>query len=296
MTKLLFSAAILSGLLLGDASAATLPAAFQNPREIRTTKPVRNLRSIRIVTWNIDRGTRAGKLIIDMKKNPAALCLFQEVDWGTKRTHGADIAAELAKQLHLNAVYGVEFEELSQERSHRPTYIGQATLTKLPIENTRILRFHHQSGWWKPRAWIPSKMPFMQRRVGSRIALVTELRFAGRPLVVYNVHLESRSLGKRQFQQLSEIMADTRRYPAGTAIIIGGDFNSKYFPSKYLKKMERAGYHSALGQRIERTHKIAMALDWIFAKGPIELRDGRVRKDLGNASDHYPVFAELLAR
>lgn len=296
MRKLLFSGTILSGLLLGNASAATLPAIFQTPREIRTTKPVRNLRSIRIATWNIDRGTRAGKLVADLEENPAALCLFQEVDWGTKRTDGADVAAELAKQLHLNAVYGVEFEELSQGRNHRSAYIGQATLTKLPIENTRILRFRHQSGWWKPRAWMPSKMPFMQRRVGSRMALVTELRFAGRLLVVYNAHLESRSLGKRQFQQLGEILADTKRYPTGTAIIIGGDFNSKYLPSKYLKKMKRAGYRSALGQRIERTHKIAMALDWIFVKGPVQLRDGTVRKDLDNASDHYPVFAELMAR
>lgn len=295
MRNLLLRAAIASGFLFFVVYACASEAARIpiTPREIHTTASERNLRSIRILSWNIDRGTRVSGVIKDLQSNPAGLCLFQEVDWGTARTHDADITAELAKQLHLNAVYGVEFEELGQETDHHPAYIGQATLTKLPIENARILRFRHQSEWWKPRVWIPSKMPLMQRRTGKRMALVTELRFAGRLLVVYNTHLESRSLGKRQFQQLDEILADTKRYPAGTAIVVVGDLNSKYFPSRYLKKMERAGYRSALGQRIERTHKITMALDWIFAKGPVVLKGGQIRKDLGNASDHYPVFAEL---
>ncbi len=283
----------------GGAQAAaknTLGPVFTTPREIRATTPERALRSIRIVTWNIDRGTRVQHVIEDMKNNPADLCLFQEVDWGTARTHGADIAAELAKALHLNAAYGVTFEELGQEIHGHPAYIGSATLTRLPIERIRILRFRHQTWWWKPRPWFPSKVPFFQRRLGGRIALVTELRFAGKLLVVYNVHLESRSLGKIQKEEMNEVQADSERYPAGAAIIVGGDFNSKYFPSDFLKNMESRGYHSALGQRVERTHKIAMALDWIFAKGPIELRDGHVRKDLHNASDHFPVFARLIAR
>lgn len=285
--------------LAGGAQAAakkTLAPAFTTAREIRTTAPERNVHSIRIVTWNIDRGTRVQHVIDDMKENPADLCLFQEVDWGTARTHGADIAAELAKALHLNAAYGVTFEELGQEIHGHPAYIGQATLTKLPIEKIRVLCFRHQSWWWKPRPWMPSKFAFLQRRVGGRIALVTELRFAGQLLVVYNVHLESRSLGKIQKQEVNEIQADSKRYPAGTAIIVGGDFNSKYFPSHFLRNMERRGFRSALGQQVEQTHKIALALDWIFGKGPIELRDGRVRKDLHNASDHFPVFADLAAR
>lgn len=288
--------AALLGVPQSRATAGEQAPIPNTPREIYTRPPVRNLRSIRVVTWNIDRGTRVDQALEDMKANPAGLCLFQEVDWGTARTHGADIAGVLAKRLHLNAIYGVSFEELSQEIDHRPAYIGQATLTKLPIVRSRILRFRHQSAWWEPRPWLPSKMPFMQRRRGGRIALVTELRFAGRLLVVYNAHLESRSTGKRQFQQLDEILADTRRYPPGTAVIVGGDFNSKYFPSKYLQKMERAGFHSALGQRIERTHKIVTALDWIFARGPVVLEHGQVRKDFGNASDHFAVFAQLVAR
>jgi endonuclease/exonuclease/phosphatase family metal-dependent hydrolase len=134
----------------------------------------------------------------------------------------------------------------------------------------------------------------MQRRLGSRIALVTELELAGRPLVVYNAHLESRSMGRIQAAQLDEILADLAKYPAGTAAIIGGDLNTKYFPSVFLHKLEHAGFRSATGERIERTHTIAMALDWIFVRGPITVEDGRVRRDV-RGSDHYPVYAELIA-
>jgi hypothetical protein len=43
-------------------------------------------------------------------------------------------------------------------------------------------------------------------------------------------------------------------------------------------EMQRAGFRSALGNRIERTHKIAMALDWIFVRGPFVLEEGAVQR------------------
>jgi endonuclease/exonuclease/phosphatase family metal-dependent hydrolase len=270
-------------------------AIFNTPREIHTAPANGGVRSIRIITWNIDRGTRVDAVASDLEKDPAGLYLLQEVDWGTMRTHNADIAAELAHMLHMNAAYGIEFEELGQERNGVTAYIGQATLTRLPIQQVRVLRFREQSGWWGPRSWIPSALPLMQRRVGGRIALITELRFANRPLVVYNAHLESRSLGKLQSEQMDEILVDAKRYSPDTSIIIGGDLNTKYFPSRFLKKMEEAGFRSALGRRIERTHKIAMALDWIFVRGPLEVEGGQVLR-VSNGSDHYPVYARLIAR
>jgi endonuclease/exonuclease/phosphatase family metal-dependent hydrolase len=134
----------------------------------------------------------------------------------------------------------------------------------------------------------------MQRRLGSRIALVTELEFAGGLLVVYNLHLESRSLGRIQSAQLEEVLADLKQYPRNTAAIIGGDVNSKYFPSRYLKKLQREGFQSCMGERIERTHTIAMALDWIFLRGPVKIADGKVRRDF-SGSDHYPIYTQVIA-
>lgn len=267
---------------------------FNKPREFKLVHGNGDLKSIRVVSWNIDRGEALNTIASELERNAADLYLLQEVDWNAARSGLKDEAVDLAQRLHLNVAYGVEFEELSQERNG-PAFIGQATLTRLPIRNSRVLRFEQQSGWWKPRAWIPSSLPFMQRRLGDRIALVTELQFAGHLLVVYNAHLESRSFGRIQSEQLDEILADAKRYPPGTAIILGGDLNTKYLPSIFLHKLENAGFRSATGERIERTHKIAMALDWIFSKGPVRLEEGRVRRDV-KGSDHYPVYAELVAR
>ncbi len=268
--------------------------AFNTPRQITVAPANGSLKSLRVVSWNIDRGGRLATITSELQRNPADLCLLQEVDWNTARAGKLDEGAQLATRLGLNLSYAIEFEELSQERG-APAFIGQATLTRLPIRNARVLRFQRQSGFWKPRGWLPSSIPLMQRRLGNRIALVTELEFAGRPLIVYNLHLESRSMGLIQSAQLDEVLADLRQYPPATAAIIGGDLNTKYFPSIYLHKLEHEGFHSATGERIQRTHTIAMALDWIFARGPVQLEDGQVRKDI-QGSDHYPVYARLQAQ
>lgn len=254
----------------------------------------RALNSIRFVTWNIDHGNNLDQIASAIRADSADLCLLQEVDWGTKRTEQGDVAGSLARRLGLNLAYGIEFEELSQEGAD-PAFTGQATLTRLPVRRSRILRFEHQSGFWRPRGWIPSSLPVMQRRVGGRIALVSELEFGGRPLVVYNTHLESRSYGRIQDEQLGEILADfERNYPPQTAVILAGDLNTKYFPSWFLHKLEKAGFTSALGERVERTHTIAFALDWIFARGSINVESGAVAKDW-KGSDHYPLRAELVS-
>ena len=270
------------------------PASFDAPREVKTVIPALGLRSLRVITWNIDRGYDLNRIASEIAQQRVDLCLLQEVDWGTARVGRADIGAELALRLHLNLSYAVEFEELSQERGS-PAYTGQATLTRLPLRRSRILRFESQSGFWKPHSWMPAALPLLQRRLGSRVALVTGLVFAGQPLVVYNAHLESRSYGRIQMNQLGEILSDLQsHYPPDTPVIIGGDLNTKYFPAVFLHKLERAGFHSATGERVERSHTIAMALDWIFVRGPWQWEQGTVRRDW-KGSDHYPICAELVA-
>ena len=261
------------------------------PRELRRVPGDGHTSTLRIVTWNIDHGSNLSEITADLRKREPDLLLLQEVDWNAARSCLKDVAFELAASLDDNASYGIEFEELSQEKNGA-AYIGQATLTRLPLTQSRVLRFQRQSTFWQPHAWLPN-VPLMQRRLGNRIALVTEHQFAGKLLVVYNPHLESRSMGRIQMEQLDEILADLKQhYPPDTNAIIAGDINSKYYPSTFLRKMEQAGFHSALGSRIERTHKIAMSLDWIFVRGPFTLEDGTVDKS-AQGSDHYPVSVKL---
>ncbi|MBV8553561.1 MAG: endonuclease/exonuclease/phosphatase family protein [Acidobacteriaceae bacterium] len=286
-----------SFLFLSADSQPAVPDApdFNLTREIEVVPPDPNLQAVRVATWNIERGTELDLISSELASNPADLLLLQEVDLRTVRANEKDVAAELARRLQLNAAFGTEFEELGQEKNGHAAYIGQATLTRLPIRKSRVLRFQRQSGFWKPHSWIPSSIPLMQRRLGSRIALVTELDFQGRLLVVYNAHLESRSAGPIQSAQLDEILADLKQYPPHTAVILGGDLNTKYMPSTFLHKLQKQGFESATGTRVERTHAIAMSLDWIFASGAVRLDEGQVRRNF-KGSDHYPVYADLVAR
>ena len=80
-------------------------------------------------------------------------------------------------------------------------------------------------------------------RQAGRIALVTELDVEGKNLVVYNLHLESRGPGYNRFEQLKETLADAKSYPQGTPIILAGDLNTKYFPSRFVALLEAAGFH-----------------------------------------------------
>lgn len=268
------------------------PPDFNQPREVHVSTVRPPAHRLTVMTWNVDRGTEWTREIEGLTEHPADVVLLQEVDWNTARSGGKDETAGFAKALGLNGVFGIEFEELGQEQN-KPAYIGQATLTNLPMLRSRVLRFAHQSDFWKPRSWIPN-LPFMQRRQGSRIVLITETKYRGKPLVIYNAHLESRSYGRIQMEQLDEILADMKRYEPGTAFLLAGDLNTKYFPSVYLRKLQRAGFESAMGERTPITHDIPTCLDWIFAKG-IAIGGGEVNRQL-KGSDHYAIYAVVGAQ
>jgi endonuclease/exonuclease/phosphatase family metal-dependent hydrolase/tetratricopeptide (TPR) repeat protein len=248
-------------------------------------------RDLRLVTWNIDRGYKFDRVVSALEEKKPELCLLQEVDYHDRRTRNRDVARDLAKQLGYNYAFGVEFEELSQSVDGEPAYHGQATLSRWPIVKARILRFRHQSSWWKPHKGIPDTA-FFQRRLGGRIALVTEISVGGTSVVVYNLHLESRSGGAIQSAQLDEVLADLKQYPPGTPAILGGDFNSKYHPFGLLHSLEGQGFRSVLGEKVERTHVLIGWLDWIFYRGPWQVERGMVVRGT-HASDHDAILAEL---
>jgi endonuclease/exonuclease/phosphatase family metal-dependent hydrolase len=262
---------------------------LSTPERIRQTSPSP---SARILNWNIDRGQHFKGIVAAMRETHPDLCIFQEVDLGARRTHGEDVAQELAKTFGMNYTFPPEFRELGQSTAEGPAYHGQAILTHLPIRASRILRFTHQSGFWKPRPLLISSLPIMQRRVGGRIALVNELDRNGNLLVVYNLHLESRATEHGRLLQLDEVLADAQKYPAGTPVIVAGDLNTMSRHSPLFPRMREAGYSSCFGERRIRTHIIIGALDWIFVRGPITCEGAEVHSDF-HASDHFPISAEL---
>lgn len=247
--------------------------------------------SLGLLNWNIDRGKHLGGILAAIRESKPDLCVFQEVDLGARRTRGIDVAQELAKATGMNYAFAPEFVELSQGTGDGSAYHGQATLTTLPIRSSRILRFAHQSGFWKPNPLLISALPILQRREGGRIALITELDNGGKTLVVYNLHLESRGSEHGRLLQLEEVLADAGRYPPETPVIVAGDLNTKIRNSPVIPRLRQAGYRSAFGDRKVRTHILIGALDWIFARGPIHFEEPEVLRD-AHASDHFPISVE----
>jgi endonuclease/exonuclease/phosphatase family metal-dependent hydrolase len=245
-----------------------------------------------ILDWNIDRGKDLGDIEGQFRQLEPALCIFQEVDLDARRSGEIDVAKKLAEEFQMNYVFAPEFEELSQGTPECPAYHGQALLTKLPIKSSRMLRFVHQSGFWKPRKMLNSSNPLWQRREGGRIALITELDNGGKPLVVYNLHLESRGNDQLRLAQLEEVLEDAKRYPPETSVIIAGDLNSKTAHSALMPRLREAGYRSAFGDQRIRTHLLIGALDWVFARGPIQFDHADVLRGV-DGSDHFPITVNV---
>jgi endonuclease/exonuclease/phosphatase family metal-dependent hydrolase len=243
-----------------------------------------------VLNWNIDRGEHLDDIKEQIRQQKPDLCIFQEVDLHARRTHEEDVAKELAEMFGMNYVFAPEFQELGQGSAEEPAYHGQAVLTTLPVQASRMIRFQHQSGWWKPRRLLLSSVPLLQRREGGRVALVAELDNGGKPLVIYNLHLESKGTEQLRLEQLEEVLDDAQRYPSQTPIIVAGDFNTFIPHSRLIPQLREAGFRNVLGDRKVRTHVVG-ELDWVFVRGAIECENGQVLHIHG--SDHFPITVDV---
>lgn len=247
-------------------------------------------RTLRVISWNIERGTRFGEIRRYLEQQQPDLVLLQEADWEARRSGGRRIAEELGALLGLEWVFAPEFLELGQRIGGRDAWHGQATLSRLPVSAVRVLRFRAQSAGWRPKWWLPDWSIF-QPREGGRIALVTEHRAAGARLAAYNLHLESRDGEDLRLAQIEEVLEDARRQPPEAIVVVAGDFNTKEGgASPVIRRVESEGFSIAAGGQITTTRR--QALDWVFVRGPVQAVRARVRNDVRPA-DHFPVQADL---
>lgn len=255
--------------------------------------------TIRVVSWNINRGLHLDKIITFLVGAAADLVLLQEADVHARRTDYRDISREIAEALHMNYVFGREFEELSQGNHDAPAYHGQVTLSRFAIRQPHILRFSRQSTFWRPRLLVPA-LPCLQRRRGARMALISEIVIHKKRLLVYNVHLESRGNDALRISQLSEVLTDCCRYAPETSILIAGDFNfdiSKA-PAALLRLGRFTNVTAGLTVRATVEHCRPWkdpSIDWMLTNTSFTATEVAIHR-LGSASDHYPLSANFLVK
>src|SRR5258707_11598782 len=204
--------------------------------------------SIRVVNWNIDRGLKLIGVIDFLAGAKAEIILLQEADLNARRTHHINVAKEIAQKLEMNYVFAREFQELTQGSRMSPAYHGQATLSRWPLSNSRIIRFQKQSHFWRPHWFLPEIAPF-QERLGGRMALVSAVNIAGKTIVSYNLHLESRGEDNLRCSQLDEALGDARQYNWDTPILLAGDFNLDVSREPAATSISHGQFHDAFANQ-----------------------------------------------
>jgi endonuclease/exonuclease/phosphatase family metal-dependent hydrolase len=254
-------------------------------------------RTIRVVDWNIDRGLQLSDVIDFLAAAKADLLLLQEVDFNARRTHRRNVAKEISQKLRMNYVFGREFQELTQGTKTSPAYHGQATLSRWPLLNARLIRFREQSSFWRPRWYLPRASVF-QERLGGRIALVTDVSVGGRRLVTYNLHLESRGNDQLRRAQLQEVLTDAECLGQKAPVIVAGDLNLDATWGDVAAAINQAKFFNPFsGKRWPTTtprplFPAGRAIDWAFTRGPLHPTQPAVHRDV-RASDHYPLSFTL---
>jgi endonuclease/exonuclease/phosphatase family metal-dependent hydrolase len=250
--------------------------------------------SVRVVSWNIDRGSKLDKVIEFLASEKADIVLLQEADLNARRTHHINVAREIAQKLTMNYVFGREFQELTQGSKTSPAYHGQATLSRWPLSNSRIIRFQKQSHFWRPHWFLPEIPPF-QERLGGRLALVSDANIAGKTIVTYNIHLESRGDDQLRFAQLEEVLQDSKR--PTSAVLLTGDFNMDVSQGPAAGAITRAQFQDAFAKHHEPTTPESLLehgriIDWIFTRGRLRGIQPFVHRSV-SASDHYPLSTNV---
>ena len=246
---------------------------------------------LRIVSWNIARGTCLDAVVEFLSSVNADLILLQEVDTNSRRTGYRNVAKELSQKLRMNYAFGIEFQELAQGSANSPAYHGQATLSRWQLSSPRIMRFNDQSKFWHPYWWIP-RLALLERRLGGRMALVTEVCVGNRSLVAYNVHLESRNGDDLRSRQLSELLDDALSYDRGLPLVIGGDFNFDVHQAPQRLLLWHTGltnpFVGHLPTTITRAVGRQRSIDCILTRGELRRVSAEVHQGV-YGSDHYPL-------
>lgn len=211
---------------------------------------------LRVAEWNINRTPRDGDVKLALaeargfldraRQNPAVtpkkltateeqitnlqkadIVILDEIDDGVDRENYHNVPQELAKALHMNFAYAVEFIELNRiymgvKRMDTAGSVanvprgaafgldprrylgleGTALLSRYPIRSARIVHLPEEYDWYhqeiralsdleKARRWTAEKL-FNERirrqvRRGSRLALIADLEIPGSPTGIVTV-------------------------------------------------------------------------------------------------------------
>jgi endonuclease/exonuclease/phosphatase family metal-dependent hydrolase len=168
---------------------------------------------LRVLVFNARSGVRLDAIVARLRRPPLAganVLLLCELDWRRRRSHGREIAAELAAKLGMSFAYVPEFGMVRQT-GPITSFFGNAILSAEPLEGVKAVPLPDGA---------PRRVP---NRVGGPAGLIAAASFDRRRITLGVVHLNSRWNPMGRERQMAAFLA---AFPPSGPAIIGGDFNT----------------------------------------------------------------------
>ena len=237
---------------------------------------------INVLSYNIHHGEGTDGVIdliriADLIKNVNAdFVALQEVDNGVERTHGINIADSLAK---LTGMYYSFYKNISYQGGE----YGNAILSRHKILTDT--NYHYK----------------MLNNNEQRGLLVTKILFNADTLYFMNTHIDYRQEDTERLLnmgQLKEICLTLQNYP----IILCGDFNDSPHSNTIKSISEYFTDVSTINKLLTfSSDKPEVKIDYILIRdnenNPLikcKIRPTALKTVQSNASDHLPIFTELI--
>lgn len=263
-----------------------------------------NVRNFDLYNWSGNKKTRAKMMSLIGKENPDIIC-FQEYYTDDEDFHNSEYLRDSLgyKYHYLHVTYDRWFKNTSQMKWYHLLW-GLAIFSKHEIIDTGVVHFEGE---------------------GGNQCAYADLKVNGKPLRVYNTHLQSMHLGYEDYDTIEELSenqntnwyriknivrkmkhAYTKRSAQAQAVhdhvakyqgqkIVCGDFNDS--PVSYSYQTISSGLNDAFiqhGKGFGQSFKSSLGLfriDFVLPDPSIQIHSYRsIHREL---SDHYPVVVTL---
>lgn len=237
-----------------------------------------------VAAWNLERCLFPLQSAEHLGATGAEIVLLSEMDDGMARTRQRHTTAEVADELGMAYLYGVEFIELGlgsetelefcKDTFNRRGLHGNGLMSTVPMHEPFLLRLEGE------RLWFMGEVD--QPRLGERMAIGAVINTEAGPLVLVSTHFESATIAAHRERQMVGLMDALDAAFPGRPLLIGGDLNTGNhaggdFEAEglFARAAERGftrhgGPLDTMTTRpslITRWPERAMKLDWFLTRG-----------------------------
>ena len=268
--------------------------------------------SLRIVSWNIERGYKPEKIISLLKSLKADIYSLQEIDRLVKRTGEKDVLKLIEDGLGFQSFYAKEFDEIDswQRVVLAPIFgfgggeHGNAIFTNLKAKQYSTLDLPNPKNL--KHGYIPTPIGISVPFKGNRKIQILDLEYKNETFRLLNTHFDAYSTTPSE--RLQQLDLSLNKIDLNTPTILTGDLNTMGEFSFYeiifgkSQSLEVASFRKNLAlkglidpfldtdythQFLSKSHK----LDWIAASGQFNIKSFEVIKT--DLSDHSCLVVEV---